>query len=320
MEDINRPVNATPHSLLLPDFVREVSAGQVRARQLRHNLVSWLTVPCRLLPRRRQAGTCGILMYHRVCPTPTNRFSPTYSVTPARFANQLKGLLRRGYRAFSLDQVVAAHRTGERLSQRAFAVTFDDGYANNYLYALPVLEELKVPATVFLATAYIGCSDPFPFDDWMVGASKSVPSEAWRPLTLDECRRMLDSGLIQFGAHTHTHADFRGDSEKLADDLRDCVTFLAKEFSINRPAAAYPFGDPRNGFASDAMASIVAKLGCNSAFQIGNCCVKPTDDLYHLPRFDVAPGDCGASLAGKLDGWAEVIRNSLGKLKRVRVR
>ncbi len=300
---------------LFPDFVREVTSGEVRVRHWRHNATSWATIPCRWLPRPQSAGTCGILMYHRICPRPNNRFSPTYSVTPSRFAKQLAGLIRRGYRPFSLTQLVEAQRAGTRLSEKAFAVTFDDGYANNLLYALPVLIKLNVPATLFLATAYVGETGPFPFDDWMINAPNDIPEDAWRPLTLDECHRMRESKLMEIGAHTHTHQDFRNNIEHFRGDLKQCLEFLRQQFSIDRPSFAYPFGDPQSGFASVELADIAAQLECKCAVQTGNRCVRATDDLFHIPRFDVAPCDNGASLAAKLDGWSECLRNSLKSLR-----
>src|SRR5690606_15967920 len=96
--------------------------------------------------------------------------------------------------------------------------------------AFPVLRRLKIPATVFLATAYLDSSRPFPCDDWSVTGQDDVPASAWRPLTTNECAEMQQSGLIELGAHTHTHQDFRNRPEALRDDLIQNIAELKDRF------------------------------------------------------------------------------------------
>lgn len=64
--------------------------------------------------------------------------------------------LARHYTCLSLAQLVEGLATGASLPNRAAAVTFDDGFWNNYRYAFPVLQDVGVPATVFVATGHIG--------------------------------------------------------------------------------------------------------------------------------------------------------------------
>ena len=54
-----------------------------------------------------------------------------------------------------------------------FAITFDDGFENNYVNAWPVLKELNLPATIFVATKYLDSDVPFPFDDWSAAGSSA---------------------------------------------------------------------------------------------------------------------------------------------------
>ncbi len=104
----------------------------------KHNLVSWLSIPLRTFGRCAPPDSFGILMYHRVCPVTRRLYPPTYNVRPETFESQLKWLLRHGYEPWTLDRLIATRRAGEEIPPQAFAVTFDDGYANNYLYALPI--------------------------------------------------------------------------------------------------------------------------------------------------------------------------------------
>jgi len=55
----------------------------------------------------------------------------------------------------SMDQIIEAHRSGARLPQRAFAITFDDGFENNVSVASPVLDDLGVPATFYVTSSFI---------------------------------------------------------------------------------------------------------------------------------------------------------------------
>jgi peptidoglycan/xylan/chitin deacetylase (PgdA/CDA1 family) len=101
--------------------------------------------------RTRLTGRWGmILLYHRVCESPLDPWQ--LSVTPRHFAQHLE-VIRRKWRPMPLGPLVRALREGQRL-ERAVAVTFDDGYADNLLAAKPLLERYDIPATVFVAT---GC-------------------------------------------------------------------------------------------------------------------------------------------------------------------
>ncbi|MFG0263206.1 MAG: polysaccharide deacetylase family protein, partial [Novipirellula sp. JB048] len=302
------PPAAEPSGLALPRFTELISKRQARRDRWRHNAVSWMTIPLRGLGRTAAPGSFGVLMYHRVCPLPRHRFAPTYNVPPDRFGQQLAGLLKRGYKAWPLARLIAAKAAGEMVDEKVFAVTFDDGYANNLIYALPVLESLKIPATLFLATAYLDSELPFPFDNWMEQPDPAIPESTWRPMTRAQCHQFCDSPLIQLGCHTHTHADFRGDVAALKREIRHCNAILEREFGVQSPPYAYPFGVSKAGFATPEMGRIARAAGCSSAFRTDNELVTGQDDLFFMPRFDVASGDNGASLAGKLDGWAGSIR------------
>ena len=149
-------------------------------------------------------------MYHRVMQRVPGPAQPPDCVAVDRFHDQLDGLLLRGHEIRPLRELLASRAEGKALPPRTIAVTFDDGYECIHRHAWPVLRELRIPATVFLATGYLGSSTPFPFDPWGVTNAARVPPAAYRPMTLDQCRELAAGGLIDFGAHTHTHRDFRG--------------------------------------------------------------------------------------------------------------
>lgn len=97
-----------------------------------------------------------ILLYHRV--TTLESDPQLLSVTPANFRAHLKHL-KENFCVAGLEE------DWSRMRKPAVVVTFDDGYADNALEALPILEELQVPATFFVSTSLIGSDREFWWDE-----------------------------------------------------------------------------------------------------------------------------------------------------------
>jgi peptidoglycan/xylan/chitin deacetylase (PgdA/CDA1 family) len=262
-------------------------------------------------PREKHAF--GILMYHRVVDPVPGKPRPTWNVPPWLFERQLSGLLRRGWQPWPLKQLLTCLERELPIPRKTFVVTFDDGFVNNLTQAHPILTRLSVPATLFLATAYLDSKVPFPSDDWSVAGQPGVPKEAWRPLTTEECRRLIGNGLVELGAHTHTHADFRGRPEELAKDLATNLAVLRERFGIERPAMAFPYGSIREGFASAELASVARDAGVVCALNTEPRLVRPGDSPYSWGRFAAEEHDSARSLAAKLGGWQEAIRRMAGR-------
>jgi peptidoglycan/xylan/chitin deacetylase (PgdA/CDA1 family) len=83
--------------------------------------------------------------------------------------------LRRHYNPITFAEFLDAAKSGKRLPPRPVIVTFDDGFEDNYRLAFPILRELGVPATIFLATEYIGGNHTFWFDEvaFLVNSARS---------------------------------------------------------------------------------------------------------------------------------------------------
>jgi len=199
------------------------------------------------------------------------------------------------------------------IPRKVFVITFDDAYENVYLNAFPILRQLELPATVFLATAYLDSPDPFPNDDWEEAGSGNVPYTAWKPLTTEECREMQKSGLVELAAHTHTHADFRGRPAELVADLRRCQRVLRDRFGVERASFAFPYGSKDDGFASGELSAAAEEAGLLCALTTEAQLVRPGDRPFDWGRFAPEEHDTAASLAAKLSGWYEAI-GSLGHL------
>jgi peptidoglycan/xylan/chitin deacetylase (PgdA/CDA1 family) len=95
-----------------------------------------------------------IVTYHKVSPDTHEFFEPTH---PVIFEQQMK-FLKQCYNVMALSEMIDRSRRGEMLN-RAVAITFDDGYRDNYEFALPILKKYELPATIFLATGVIGTRD-----------------------------------------------------------------------------------------------------------------------------------------------------------------
>jgi len=102
-----------------------------------------------------------ILLYHRVAELSSD--PQLMCVTPHHFAEHLEILQRYG-QPMRLQQLAEGLRN-ESLPDRAVAVTFDDGYADNLYNAKPILERYNIPATVFVTTGYIGLEREFWWDE-----------------------------------------------------------------------------------------------------------------------------------------------------------
>ena len=247
---------------------------------------------------RRFAEAFGILTYHRVAWPVVGSPPPTCNVTPDQFRRQLASLLEQGYEPWALRRVLDHHRQGQPIPRTVFVVTFDDGYKNFYTQAWPVLRELNIPATLFVATAYLDSHDSFPFDTWTAAGSKQVPPETWKPVTWAQCAEMLDDELIEIGSHTHTHRVFRGHREEFCEDLRLSQETLARRLGVHNATFSFPFG-----ICSSELSDVARAAGVSCALTTQRELVTPHRDPFGWGRFGVTQSDTGQTLFANLDGW-----------------
>lgn len=108
--------------------------------------------------QRKERPILQIFQYHRV----NNDADPFFGgLAVESFRTQME-YIARNFPIVSLDQVAANNLPG---GHRYYAaITFDDGYRDNFICAFPILKQLDVPATIFLATGYID-ADQLPWYD-----------------------------------------------------------------------------------------------------------------------------------------------------------
>ncbi len=253
--------------------------------------------------RRPSAPQLGILVYHRIAPHVPGLPKPTMNVPPARFEAQLAGLLNEGWEVWPLQKVLQRRAAGRPLPPRTVVITFDDAYESVYRYAWPVLHRFQAPATAFVATAYLDSPRPFPFDHWGSTYCESLPGEAYRLLTSEQCREMAASGLMEIGAHTHTHRDFRGQPEVFRRDLQQSVDLLREWFGKDAVTFAFPYGRAHLGYTSPELMEAARATGVLCALTTEAQPVEVASDPFGWPRFNVYQWDTAATLAGKFAGW-----------------
>lgn len=113
--------------------------------------------------RWRNRGNLTVVMFHRVLPPEDVRFrgaNHAYTVTPEEF-EQCVSLFASFYNLVSLAQIGAARACKGNLPDCPLLITFDDGWQDNFQYALPILTRHKAPALLFLATDYVGSRKGF---------------------------------------------------------------------------------------------------------------------------------------------------------------
>jgi len=115
-----------------------------------------------ILEHRRLQGNACVLMYHRVLASPASQpvfVQPGMYVTPTTFERQILFLKER-FEVLFLDELVQRRVAGKSIAG-CCAITFDDGWRDNYLMAFPILKKHAVPATIFLATGFVGTNRLF---------------------------------------------------------------------------------------------------------------------------------------------------------------
>lgn len=109
-----------------------------------------------LRARLPRAPRLPIITYHHICdPDPRSPFDTlTADATPAQFRRQLE-LIARHFVPITMSELIAGVCDGAALPANPVMVTFDDGYRSCHDIALPILREVGVPATFFIATSYV---------------------------------------------------------------------------------------------------------------------------------------------------------------------
>ncbi len=222
-----------------------------------------------------------LLIYHRVGGgSPDERDLPV-----AAFVEQLDALATAP--VTSLDTALDRLDRGDPTPR--VVLTFDDGFADVYLNAWPLLRERQVPFVVYLASAYVGGEMRW------AGSTAKATSPG---LTWDQLGEMAGSGLCTVGNHTHSHAR----PEALtADELDRCGDEVEERLGVRPRHFAYPWGIEVPAMADEVhrrfRSAATARIGRNP----------PGVDPLRLRRIPVRRSDPIDFFRAKLVGnlWPE---------------
>lgn len=224
-------------------------------------------------PASGTSGQLYVLMYHMLIPDGASESD--WVITQDRFREDLQWLADNGYTTVLPSELVA----GNPLPERAVMLTFDDGYTSCYTLALPLLQEYQAKAAISLITGHV------------VNGNLDF-------LTWEQCRELTQTGLVEFGAHTHTlHSSEYGGimrapeetreeyEARVFPDLQTNIDLLEENIGIKVQLFAYPMGKVDKWAVSYLHehfdVTLTTRVGVNDISQ----------GLYELNRYNMAPSN-----------------------------
>lgn len=278
-----------------------------------------------------------VLMYHRVLPLdhPEVRTEqPGMYVSPATLEMHLRVLRQRGFAMVQLENWLQRAANNQPLPKRACAITFDDGWRDNYDYAFPVLQSAKIPATIYLVSDLVGTSykfwsnslarilarqgmDPAQIDAAIVQYKNTHSDEQMRELVRQEAgdqdragerdlmdwgeiRTMSASGLIRFGSHTRRHTRLSSvTAAVLEDEIIGSRAVIGQAVGITPEAFCYPNGDTSAAAIEMVRANYASAVTTRKGWHV------PHADPCTIRRIGVHEdiADRPASFLARISGW-----------------
>lgn len=171
-----------------------------------------------------------ILLYHQICEVPEELDPLRLAVSPALFAAEMQFLKKAGYQCLSLERIAAMVARKETVPENAFAITFDDGYQDNFDTAYPLLMQHEFTATIFLVPSRAGMNTK-----WKgLGDDQSFPLMGW------DAVRSLSAAGIDFGSHTQNHAMLTELTEQqVSQELINSKAAIEEE--LGKPVTMFAF-------------------------------------------------------------------------------
>ena len=261
----------------------------------------------------RAAGAI-ILMYHSVAQDEEARFiEPANRIAPRLFERQM-AFLREGRRVVALSQMVDDLVRGRTPPAGTVCITFDDGYRDNLTVAAPILEQYRLPATLFLATGYVeraqtqwsdtlywllgghpcsaglhSCLLEANYEERMkllAGLQRAAPPAARPPrlmLDWDDARRLVRRyPLFEIAGHTRDHIDLTRHPGEARAQIEGCAEDLRRELGVEAQHFAFPYGRSCAGTRQAVIdAGWRSAVVADAARRIG-----PETDRYAMPRIE----------------------------------
>ena len=214
-----------------------------------------------------------VLCYHSIHPS-----MPFRSATPELFSEHVSWLVEN-CRCVPFHELPIGNDQPPD-GRPLVSLTFDDGYADNHEFALPLLAAAGLTATFFL-TAGLVERDPSVLD--RLNHLQRVDPGVIQPLRWEQVREMVDSGM-EVGTHGYSHANLATlPYPQLEHELTHSKGVIEDRLGQQIRVMAYPFGRPRVHF-TDQVTRAARRAGYEMAASAVTRGVKPTDDPFSIPR------------------------------------
>lgn len=229
-----------------------------------------------------------ILLYHGV----SEHSSPDFRrwvIHPDDFDAHMRYLHEQDYTPLTVSQLVAAIDNASIAAiSRPVVITFDDGFADFYENALPILKKYDASATLYIVTRFVGGTSR-----WLAFAG-----EGERPMMTWEQVAEVDAQGIECGAHTCTHPQLDIISTKIAwEEIVQSKTVLEQHLGHEVPSFAYP-----HGYYSRSVRAMVQRAGYASACAVKHAMSVTDDDRFALGRIIISNDTSVSELGVLLEG------------------
>ncbi|GLV59238.1 hypothetical protein KDH_60650 [Dictyobacter sp. S3.2.2.5] len=227
-------------------------------------------------------------MYHSISSTTNSRFSP-FTVSPELFTEQMSYLTTHGYTPITVTQFMQARtHNGCALPEKPVVLTFDDGFADFLMYAVPILRQFNFAATLYVSTAFL--------DGTSLWLRKEGETQR-RMLTSSELRQ-VDTYGIECGGHTHRHPQLDMLPPQMArEEIVICKDVLEQILGHAVSSFAYPFG-----YYTPRIQQFVHDAGYISACAVRHMMSSEQTDPFALARLWVKPTTTPDLFGRLLDG------------------
>lgn len=224
-----------------------------------------------------------ILMYHMISNHIKGAKFNSLRVSPSMFEKQIAYLSSNGWSFYTMSEIA---QKKEILPNKSIAITFDDGYEDNFTNALPILEKYNAKATIYLVVDRHG-------REWSsLRKAKNNSGELKKESKLhdNQIHKMISSGLIEIGSHTITHPNLsKLDYQQKYLEIFESKKMIENLFNVECNSFCYPFGifdedDVRlvqdSGYTNATTTKTgISNLGQENIFKISRITVSGKDNF-----------------------------------------